>query len=59
MAVTLETFGSELYGKPNYPSHPHQKYAPLEDYKYVDVALHAGKDKESLLSIPAAQFTDL
>ncbi|TPX73041.1 hypothetical protein CcCBS67573_g05679 [Chytriomyces confervae] len=58
-AASLETFGSEFYGKPNYPAHPHQKYAPLQDYEYVDVALHADKDKESLLSIPGAQFTDL
>ncbi|KAJ3127296.1 hypothetical protein HK100_009831 [Physocladia obscura] len=55
----LPSFGSQFYGKEGYPAHPNQKYPPLEDYEYIDVALKADKVKESLHSIPGATFTNL
>ncbi|KAI8615348.1 alpha-ketoglutarate-dependent taurine dioxygenase [Chytriomyces sp. MP71] len=55
----LPSFGSEFYGKPGYPALPHQKYPPLEDYEYVDVALKADPEKASVLNIPGATFKKL
>ncbi|KAJ3348021.1 hypothetical protein HDU83_001614 [Entophlyctis luteolus] len=58
-ATQLPSFGSEFYGMPGYPAHPDQKYPPLEDYEYIDVALKADPAKESLYGIEGATFKDL